>query len=441
MKNYDVIVVGAGPAGLTVCRIAAESGLKVLLADQKKDIPRVTRACCANLIIEPGTHNETVTLAGGEMVFEHNRFSVPCRGSVIPLTENARVSPGGEILTINGKGPGGTVALSFEKEHLLQELFSQVQKTDAEVLTETQGVKAENTSDGVMVTLQDRNGRFTVKGKIAVAADGVNSRIVQSLGLNERKRKFFGRFAVTAYHVEKVECPYPKAWLTFVGKGHTSGGKGQLYLCPKPYKGAVEPTVYEITCGMPMVEQSGALTPKQELDYFLTEGPFAQWFRNMTIVDTRAAVLDFHTPLIDPVEGNVVVVGDAAAFIETYIQGAVMYGFQAARAIIKHVSTGTGLQDYAASWKESFEYNDPEEIKRATQAFGLHILSDEDLDYLFSLTKNDDIRGYLNEFTDPIVIMNSLANHIEQLQKERPDLAEILQKFGETSVEDALQVE
>ncbi len=46
-----------------------------------------------------------------------------------------------------------------------------------------------------------------------------------------------------------------------------------------------------------------------------------------------------------------------------------------------------GLEDYAASWGASFEYNNPEEIKKATQGFGLHVLKDDDLDYLFGLTQ------------------------------------------------------
>jgi len=440
-KEYDLVIAGAGPAGLMVSRVTSESGLKVLLVEQKKDIPKVFRACCSNLIIEPGTHKETVRFSDGELVFDNNRFSVPYNGSVIPLKNNTRISPGGQTLTIKGAGPEGNVAVSFEKESFLQELFCLVQETDVEILSQTQAVKAENVEDGVLVTLHDSGGEFTVKAKVAVAADGVNSRIVQSLDLNQKQRKFFGRFAVASCHMEGVNCPYPNEWLTFVGKGHTRHGRGQLYMCSKPYGGRTEPTVYELTCGVPVMEQSSDITPKDELDYFTTKGRFAPWFKNMKVVEKRAAILNFYTPLINPVEGNVVVVGDAAAFIETYIQGAVMYGFQAANAIVKYLSTGTGLEDYATSWKDSFEYNDPEQIKLAIQVFGIHVMTDDDLDYLFGLTGEDDIRGYLNEFTEQITIMNAIFSHLDQVEKERPELAAALQKLRDVSVQDALQIE
>ncbi len=43
--KYDVIVIGAGPAGLMAARTAAEDGLKVLLIERKKEITKINRLC------------------------------------------------------------------------------------------------------------------------------------------------------------------------------------------------------------------------------------------------------------------------------------------------------------------------------------------------------------------------------------------------------------
>ena len=44
--KYDVIVIGAGPAGLMAAKTAAEDGLKVLLIERKKEITEINRLCC-----------------------------------------------------------------------------------------------------------------------------------------------------------------------------------------------------------------------------------------------------------------------------------------------------------------------------------------------------------------------------------------------------------
>ena len=129
--------------------------------------------------------------------------------------------------------------LSYEKEALLEGLFARVQAcSTVDIMAETRVLGAENTAGGARVLLRSRGGKeFSVAGRVAVAADGVNSRIVESLGLNTTRRKFFARFRVTSYHLAGVECPYPESWVTFIGKGHTLGGRGQLYFCPKPHGG------------------------------------------------------------------------------------------------------------------------------------------------------------------------------------------------------------
>jgi digeranylgeranylglycerophospholipid reductase len=439
-KKYDVIIAGAGPAGLMAAQVLGKKGFSVLLVDIKKDIARVYRACCANLIIEPGTHREWVTYAGGAFHFAENKFSVPYSGRVIPLKRSVKISAGGKTLVIAGNSPEGYVAVSFEKETLLQGMLAHAAADkNIEIMPETQALGAENTAGGVAVRLRSGGSAFTAHGRYAVAADGVNSSIVESLGLNTTRRTFFARFMATSYHMEGVNCPYPDSWITFMGKGHTLGGRGQIYMCPKPHGGATDKAVYELTVGVPALGPP-AHSAQQEIDHFIKQGNFSSWFKHARIIDRRAAALNFFTPLGNPVEGNVVVVGDAAAFIETYVQGAIMYGYQAALAVSKQLATGAGIDEYARSWKSSFEYNDPKEIKLATQGFGLHVLDDGDIDYLFSLTAGDDIRGFVNEFSDPLTVRSALYSHMEQIERERPGLAAKLKRFSDVSVADALQI-
>jgi flavin-dependent dehydrogenase len=179
---------------------------------------------------------------------------------------------------------------------------------------------------------------------------------------------------------------------------------------------------------------------KQALDDFMTEGKFSHWFRNAKVVHTSSAALNFYTPIMDPAEGNIVVVGDAAAFIETYCQSAVMYGYRAARTVLAHLETGGGFKEYTDFWRGSFEYCWPGEMEKASRSFGLHALDDDELDYIFGLTDDEVCENcYISENTAPDVVKNKILSHMEQIKKERPDIAKKFESLmGEASLEDSL---
>ncbi|MBW1825305.1 MAG: hypothetical protein JRI87_12280 [Deltaproteobacteria bacterium] len=117
-----------------------------------------------------------------------------------------------------------------------------------------------------------------------------------------------------------------------------------------------------------------------------------------------------------------------------------MYGHEAAISIVKFLRKGKGFEDYVEFWKKTFGYNQPGAIEAATQAFGLHVLEDEEIDYLFSLTEKEKYKGYVNEHSSKETTMGALAAHMEEIKKERPELAAKIEKFDQTSTEEFLQV-
>ena len=149
------------------------------------------------------------------------------------------------------------MAVSYEKEALLQGLLARVAgSNNIDIMTGVQALGAEN--------LERRGARSPAQPCAPLYRCGQGGRcrrrrqfrIVESLGLNQTRRKFFARFKVASYHMADVQCPYPDSWVTFVGKGHTLGGRGQFYFCPKPHGGQTDPPVYELTIGMPFVGKS-----------------------------------------------------------------------------------------------------------------------------------------------------------------------------------------
>ena len=102
--DFDVTIIGAGPAGISAAIIAAREGLRVALIERKTRISSVSRSCCSSLIIEPDTHGEQVTLLDGNICFKTAGFSVPYNGPSVPLVQAIRFSPGGNKLVFTQGG-------------------------------------------------------------------------------------------------------------------------------------------------------------------------------------------------------------------------------------------------------------------------------------------------------------------------------------------------
>jgi len=419
-KLYDIVIIGAGPGGLMAALTARQEGLKVLLVEQKKEITRVQRTCAEALITRPNCDGETVTIAGEKIIFHINDFSIPYRGPWVEMKQLVRLSPSGYKLTIEREET--PVAMIFNKEILLENLLTEVEKSGCEIQNETIGIRALNTKEGVTVTLQKNGVQSEVKSKLAIAADGVNSRITQSLGLN-KERTLFGTPKVLSYILEGVKPAIPNAFIMFQGKSF--GG----YFMPKAPREKGDPPLYEL---------SGFT--EELITTFMAEGKVSSWFKDARVVKRTSAVMNFYTPLRAPVAGKIMIVGDAASFIEVYIQGAIMYGFRAAKAAAKELREGNGLGDYVKYWQDSYEYHILEKREQAFRtALGITNLMDEEIDYLFAVMEPYKIKSYYDEFDAPRKIIAAITKQLPQIRKKRPELAERIEAIFQSSVEEIFE--
>lgn len=185
MKNeYDVIVVGAGPAGSMAARFAAEQGVSVLMVEKDRDVGYPIRC------------GEAVTKERVDKFIEPNDKWINAYISKFSFT-----SPNGESVEIKFDKVLGYM---LERRIFDYELAKTAATAGAEIVTRVyvNGLMWEgNKVCGVKA--EYRGEQIEIKSKIVIAADGVESRVGRWAGLDTHTdfREMESCFQVTAANV------------------------------------------------------------------------------------------------------------------------------------------------------------------------------------------------------------------------------------------------
>ena len=99
-----------------------------------------------------------------------------------------------------------------------------------------------------------------------------------------------------------------------------------------------------------------------------------------------------------------------------------MCGYHAANAVASELQGENGFEQYTTWWQESFEFNSADYLKVAQGYALVPRYSDDELDYLFSLTEDEVLEGTFSQYTTPQVMWSSILRHKEKIAREKPDL-------------------
>ncbi|HID27612.1 MAG TPA: NAD(P)/FAD-dependent oxidoreductase [Methanosarcinales archaeon] len=162
--KYDVIVVGAGPAGSTTAKYAAENGAKTLLIDRRKEIGVPLQ--CGEFLPDKKEIKDIFPKADGlSELFDIDEDLISKKTDTINM-----ISPKGKEYKIHFKG------FSLDRPKFDKRLAYDAVDAGAELKLH---VVATGLKNGMVLT---NKGIF--KGKIIVGADGPFSRIAKWSGLS-----------------------------------------------------------------------------------------------------------------------------------------------------------------------------------------------------------------------------------------------------------------
>lgn len=203
-REYDIVVVGAGPAGTVAARFAAMQGVDVLVLEKDRDVGYPVR--CA----------EAISKRNVVPFIEPNDKWIAAK-----INKYAFVSPNGEEVVIEFDEVNGYVLerriFDYELGRLASEAGAQIQ---TRVYVNGLILEGEKVC-GVKAEYQGK--QIEIRSKIVIGADGVESRVGRWAGIKTHidYRDMESCFQVTVANVDNVD---PGTLYFYLGTNYAPGG-------------------------------------------------------------------------------------------------------------------------------------------------------------------------------------------------------------------------
>ena len=357
-EKYDIVVVGAGPAGSMAARAAARSGAKVLLLDKRRELG-VPVQCGEAISEDPlkdlGIKPDPRWIAG--------------RTNAVKI-----VSPSGIVVRIAEKKIVGKLGHILDRKVFDKHLATLAAKEGADIKVGTlvDGMIIENGKiKGVRAHGID--GRLEVLADVIIAADGIGSRIARWAGMN------------TALKLVDIESGVQ---FQMVGIDFESSSTMEFYIGSKIVPGGY---VWIFPKGEDMANVGlgvlGSRAERPAIEYLRDFVNNMPGLRKGKIIEINAGGIPVGGPIKKTVKDNLLIVGDAArqvnpldgGGIDLAMQAGDIAGEVAAKAVAEGNASEKRLNEYERRWREQMG----QRLERYLKAKNVFItLSDQDLDRL-----------------------------------------------------------
>ncbi|HJK04499.1 MAG TPA: NAD(P)/FAD-dependent oxidoreductase [Methanocorpusculum sp.] len=326
---YDVIVIGAGPAGSMAAHAAALRGASVLLVEKRPAIGAPVR--CAE----------------GIVTADLTEFMDPDPKWVSTVIRKARfIAPDKSTFTISGKTGDEILGYTLDRKIFDRDLAMKAADAGADVLVHARAVPLMEGGRISGATIYQHGKTYDVRAKVVIAADGVESKFAKSAGINTTVAladlDSCVQYLVTDIDIEpetnvfywsNADCPHGYIWI--FAKGPRSANIG---------------------IGIPGTKSGNGHRAKDYLDRFMEKH-----FPNGKITELIVGGVSTCKPLESTVADNLIICGDAARFSDPFTGGGIyqalysgrLAGEIAADAAASGDCSRKALAVYEKTWRES----------------------------------------------------------------------------------------
>ena len=332
--EYDVLVIGGGPAGSTAARFAAKNGAKTLMIEKRQEIGSPVR--CAE-----GVSTSWLDELEIDDIDRWNGY--PMKGARI-------YSPSGHKLTINQELAGDEVGLVVERDMFDKDMARRAADAGADIMVKTTAVsliKEGNKFTGVKA--RRMGTEFEIKAKLTIGADGYESQVGRWAGIYDSLPP---KDIMTCFQYRMTNINFDSDYTHFYLGSRAPGG--YIWIFPKDEGTA------NVGIGIQLERLDGTKTPKDYLDEFIES---EEGLKNGETIDMVAGAVEVSQPPEKVIADGIILVGDASRVVDPMTGGGIVNGLKqgkiagefAAEAVKEGRTDVEFLQEYEKRWRDKLE--------------------------------------------------------------------------------------
>ncbi len=327
---YDVIVVGAGPAGSTAAFYAVETGSSVLLLDKKKELGSPIQ--CAGFL--PDASEVQALLPNAKLPNFLKNYPDSC---ILQRIKTQRIiSPN---CSMKEFAVSGAV---LDRRRYDQFLAEKAAKEGVELVIKTRVTKVEGTT----VETKGIYGKHVIRAKAIIGADGPNSLVAKSKGLSFKRGERETSVALE-YQVRNVDID-PDSLEMYFGNNFVPGGYAWIF--PEGEDRA------NVGLGIRTKMNEKGVSAKEYLNRFIQDHPIAsQKLKNGIFMNVIAGIIPVNGAPKRTATEDSLIVGDAAGHIIATNGGgippAMIAGKVAGETAAEFTAGRCRLEEYDHQWR------------------------------------------------------------------------------------------
>ncbi len=334
MADYDVVVVGAGPAGSMTAKWAAKGGAKVLMIEKRQEIGSPVR--CGEGISRNWLDSVGIKLDAKSVARQ-------VKGAKI-------VAPNGKPFYLSEKMAGNEVGIVIDRVFFDKLLARDAIRAGADLQLKTSAVQLLRKGNKVVgVKVKSFGETKEIPCGCVVGADGFESQVGRWAGINT---SLAPRDITSCFQYRLTNINHEPDYCEFILGSKAPGG--YIWIFPKDNETA------NVGIGMQLTKLAEPGDVKMHLDRFIQGDPRLRKGKALEMVSGAVSIC---APIDKTVADGVLLVGDAARQIDPITGGGISNSCKAAKvagevlakAARERNFSESSLRRYEKGWRDLLE--------------------------------------------------------------------------------------